>query len=393
MKYISLGTINKKLFFTLFDGVFALIANLFLFPQVNLSSYPCIQGVNAGIGLSLSFFPFLYLKLRDRKKNSLKSSVRMINANNSIFYNILKDKNRKKKYLVILLIAFLDFSQKFLFFFFDGIVLSYAYIFDTILLFIFSLIILKNKFYKHHFFSLTIMSIIGIIINIINRYEESITFMEVTVTVLIEVFVCLEYVLCKYVMEISISSPYEICFFIGLFDLILFSILLIVFTNIPLSINDKINHLNDTHIDDFYVYIGELDTKKVFIIILIIFFRCIYILFGYITVDYFTPAHVVLIFIIAELSDIFDNKNRWEIYLKIICFIIIFFFLLVFTEIIELNIFGLQKNTIKNIRKRTEVESIKDDSQLYDINCISNDQNKDYLSDTSSKISLTEYYL
>ena len=127
-------------------------------------------------------------------------------------------------------------------------------------------------------------------------------------------------------MEISISSPYEICFFIGLFDLILFSILLIVFTNIPLSINDKINHLNDTHIDDFYVYIGELDTKKVFIIILIIFFRCIYILFGYITVDYFTPAHVVLIFIIAELSDIFDNKNRWEIYLKIICFIIIFFF-------------------------------------------------------------------
>ena len=72
--------------------------------------------------------------------------------------------------------------------------------------------------------------------------------MEVTVTVLIEVFVCLEYVLCKYVMEISISSPYEICFFIGLFDLILFSILLIVFTNIPLSINDKINHLNVTHI-------------------------------------------------------------------------------------------------------------------------------------------------
>ena len=46
------------------------------------------------------------------------------------------------------------------------------------------------------------------------------------------------------------------------------------------------------------------------------------------------------------------------IYVKIPIFIILIFFILIFVEIIELNIFGLQKNTKKNIVKRSESDII-----------------------------------
>ena len=49
------------------------------------------------------------------------------------------------------------------------------------------------------------------------------------------------------------------------------------------------------------------------------------------------------------------------IYISI--FLVIFFFLLVFNEVIELNCFKLEKNTIKNLQKRAVSESIL---EIYD---------------------------
>ena len=77
--------------------------------------------------------------------------------------------------------------------------------------------------------------------------------------------------------------------------LIMFSLLLIIFTNVPVSNIDLMSHLNDNYIDHFYVYLDELDLKEGLIFILLMFIRCIFILFGFVTIDYFTPAHIVLI--------------------------------------------------------------------------------------------------
>ena len=57
MALISLGTINKKIFFAVIAGIFELIASIFLYKEVNFESHPSIAGINAGLGLSLSFFP------------------------------------------------------------------------------------------------------------------------------------------------------------------------------------------------------------------------------------------------------------------------------------------------------------------------------------------------
>ena len=106
-----------------------------------------------------------------------------------------------------------------------------------------------------------------------------------------------------------------------------------------------------------------MDLEEKLLFILLLFLRCVFILFGFIITDYFTPAHIVLILIISEISFLFIDDNNWKLYIKIFFFIILIFFILVFVEIIELNIFGLQKNTKRNIIKRAE-----NDGSDYNIN-------------------------
>ena len=68
MSFLSLGIINKKILFAVFAGLFKLGANIFLnHSKVKMNSHPCILGINAGLGLNLSIFPFLYLKLKNKQ--------------------------------------------------------------------------------------------------------------------------------------------------------------------------------------------------------------------------------------------------------------------------------------------------------------------------------------
>ena len=57
---------------------------------------------------------------------------------------------------------------------------------------------------------------------------------------------------------------------------------------------------------------------------------------------------------------IFLIRQMMIIYIKIPIFIILIFFILIFVEIIEVNMFGLQKNTKKNIIQRSESDIISD---------------------------------
>ena len=62
--------------------------------------------------------------------------------------------------------------------------------------------------------------------------------------------------------------------------------------------------------------------------------------------------------------------------MKIIFFIFLIFFILVFVEILELNIFGLQNNTKKNITKRSEIEDFEDNQRDSDANIDIKDESK-----------------
>ena len=165
-------------------------------------------------------------------------------------------------------------------------------------------------------------------------------------------------------MEDNFSSPYEICFIVGFFEFIIFSILLIIFSNVQVKPSEYVTHLDENNIDNYYAYINKLDLQEVMVFILCMLSRCIFILFEYIIVDYFTPAHVILLLIIGEVSFLFIDDYDWKLYVKIVFFVFLVFFILIFVEIIELNIFGLQKNTKKNISNRSKKEEPEYDYNL-----------------------------
>ena len=329
-----------------------------------MNSHPCIIGINAGMGLCLSFFPFLYLELRKRKiKTDLNKTPTV--KDDFLIYNNPEEDAKGRKHIYILVISLCDCGQKITTVFFLQQFLENFWIFDSLLLLLFSFIILKTKFYVHHFLSLIMIIIIGIVLIAINYYDNDITFFKVFITLLTEIFYCLENVICKFVMEIKFCSPYEVCFKLGFIELIIFIILLIIFSNIPITAIDIVNKFSDKYIDDFSEYIESLDLEEILIFILLLFLRCIFILFGFIITDYFTPAHIVLILIIGESSFLFIDEDNWKLYIKISFFIILIFFILIFIEILELNIFGLQKDTKRNIIKRSAIDD--SDYNVYDI--------------------------
>ena len=394
MSIISLGNIDKRLLFSLFGAVFKLIANIILYhSKVKMREHPCILGINAGIGLSLAFFPFLYLKIKSRIYSSPNSSqaitAKMLSEKGSInlnYKNKRKNKINWKKYFYILMVSLLDFTQKFLTFFYPDLFLENFWIFDSSLLLLFSFLILKAKVYSHHLISLIMIIIIGIALIVVNyNNDDKNIFIEIVITLTTEIFFSLENVVCKLAVNVKFTSPYEVCFYVGIFELIIFSILLIIFTNVPIYGGEYMNIVSEEHIDNYNIYKENYNFTEAMIFILSMFGRCIFILAGFVTLDYFTPLHIVLILIIGEISFLFNDEHNWKLYLKIFFFICLMFFVLIFVEIIELNIFGLQKNTKRNITQRSDSEEINATT----LNLHSNDENGE------QRLSLTDvnYYI
>ena len=233
--------------------------------------------------------------------------------------------------------------------------------FRLFFVFLFSYLILKTKVYAHHLVSLIIINILGIILIVLNLYNnEEFDFWKIFVTLVTEILFGLEIVIFKYTMKTKFSSPYEVCFCAGFFEIIMNLLLLIIFSNVPIHAPEFFNKANDDYIDKFSLYNEKVDFIEVLLFILNMLSRCIFLLFGFIIVDYYTPFHISLILIIGAISYLFMNKANWILYVKIPIFIILVFFILIFVEIIELNIFGLQKNTKKNIFQRSKLEIIDD---------------------------------
>ena len=112
------------------------------------------------------------------------------------------------------------------------------------------------------------------------------------------------------------------------------------------------------------------------------------------TIEKTTSFHFMIILVLGQLAPYFkkliDSKSNKIITIIIIvgfCFIL--FMVLIFIEIIELNFFGLQKNTKKYISERAEMENyskIEDNIILFEIN-----NNEDEETDNNDTLNTEEY--
>ena len=384
MKYkkclISLGDINKYIIFALIGGFCKCFVGIMLYifkDYANYNKHPLIIGFNSGLGMSFSLIAVIYVKLNSRRATN-NNKAKLIyalsgkgtkNTNSFAEVNYMgkfnKSKLRRQKYLILLACAFLDFSQKFLTFFLNNYIINNLWVFNIAFINMFEYLFFKRKLYKHQYISSLVIMILGIAATIIGLYEEeSDIFIKLFLSVFIEIMFSLAIVLSKYLMDFKSCTPFEITFYEGIVALIINSILLAIFTNIPLdNDNNKYDDIliltyyeGNKYIDNFYAAFNNMRVGEIFLFILSALGRLISNLFGHIIVKHYTSSHIILIIVLGEIALVFKESTNWQNITQFILFCFVLLMLLVFTEIIEINACDLEKNTRKNIQLREENE-------------------------------------
>ena len=246
--------------------------------------------------------------------------------------------------------------------------------FNIFFISLFDYLILRAKLYKHQYISCIIIVLLGIAATVIGLLgEKEKIAIKLFLCIGIEIMFSLAIVLAKFLMDHRNCSPYEVTFYEGFFSLVVNSILLAIFTNIP--INDKDGKLGKLlvlteyegkiYIDHFKAAFQNMKVGEVFLFILSALGRLISNLFGHIVVKHYTSSHIILVLMIGEIGLVFKKEQGWKEIVQFVLFVVALFILLIFTEIIEINACDLEKNTRKNIEIR---ESLEENDEVFDTN-------------------------
>ena len=216
----------------------------------------------------------------------------------------------------------------------------YLYILLTL---VFYYMVFKIKLFIHHYLSIVIIIILGIIIDLLvgNLQNEFVNnFFLLSFSFLRIILLSLYYVIIKYTMEKKFVSVWEIIFSTRLINFVMF-IIFAIFDYFFFNIDDYDKYFNNFNGIEFLVALGVMITQSGMLITMVI------------TDKNESPCHVFIIFVFGQLAYYFFNLNEYSV-IVIICLILMLFFTLVFNEIIEVNLWGLSYNTKRNIIERAK---------------------------------------
>jgi len=352
MAFIGLGKINTNLIPIIVGCVFCFL-NRLLNQYEGTSLFKNVMLTNIFISFSdlFTIVPYIIFKIRSKKiyKHENKE-ITPDETQETKFeylyeesYDIEDDVQGKGKFIVLIgLIFFVNY----LIFVYIFALKTNTWIMYILFTSIFYYLFFKSKLYRHHYLSIVIILIIGLVIdfvegNIQKDFTDNIKL--ILLSFLRVILLSLVYVLIKYTMEKKYASPYEIGFYNGLINLIIFIVGALI---------------------DHYFY-GRFDYKEYFDNFngkeLLVIFGLMVTQFGiymslFIIDKNDTPCHIFIVFVFGQLA-YYYNLTEISI-VSIICLILILFFSLIFNEIIELNFCGLSQNTRKNIILRGDSEVV-----------------------------------
>ena len=301
----------------------------------------------------IAIIPYLIRKILIRSNNNNENYVPK--NSKKLIYNDQIDNKKKRKKLILyfILIATLDYLKDFMAILFNIIFPEEDYnffpfgctvIFDIILQFICSYLILKIQLYKRQRFSLYLNVVIFVFIltfDLIDILKFRIIkgYSYITYPFYL-IFYCLEFAFGKKVILFGYISIYVLIIVTGAIKLIFNSILSLVVVLIK----------NQIFIA-FALYFSEL--KNILLIIGKIIANFFYGLFLWIIIDRFSPNHTPLVIIGEEICnfviDLIVFKKFFEMggykYIRIILYVISFIGVLLHNEIVIINICGLGSDT------------------------------------------------
>ena len=358
MAIIGLGNIDKIMASIIVASIFCFLNRLLnQYKDTRLFKNIILTNIFISVSELFMLIPYIIFRIRSKKVYKIEK-----NKTIKLNYTIHDEKvelvftksglkiTAKYKRLYIIAIGIIFFLN-YIMFVYTFQLKSNTWITYILFTSIFYYLIFKAKLYKHHYLSIIMILLIGFIIDIIQKNFQN-DFVEnlwpIILSILRVILLSLDYVLIKYTMDKKFVSPYSIGVFNGLINLILF----IIFAALDYHFF-KIYEYND--------FFNNFNGKELLVIFCLMFTQ-----FGiyfplFIITKYYTPCHIFIVFIFGQLAYYINLTENVAV--VIICFILILFFSLVFTEIIEINVCGLSHNTKKNIIKRGENEVL--DSSMY----------------------------
>ena len=227
---------------------------------------------------------------------------------------------------------------------------------EIIFIIIVSKFLLKMKLYVHHYIGLLIFLILSLGIDLLFKlsiFKPDIFF--IFIYILHQIFDSIYITYEKYMMDKLSYSPYTVVFSLGCFFLFggILSVIIVSLTG-GLFYDGK-----KYQIESFKDYFANNDYKEViFHMIYIIIFRFFVNILKILTVYYFSPIHTFASYIVIKIFYLLLRKDAEYKFYSLILFVFQFISLLIFLEIIEINICNLDKDTKRNISRR-EIEENK----------------------------------
>ena len=368
-KIISLGTINKKFLLIIIHVIACLISMLIkkktrFFSEKN--DHPIVYCIIYSLGLCFSFIFLVIYKLYNKKKEQAnKTDIEQNYLISLLVPNQTKVISIIEKFLFISLVAGIDYLSLAISSFFliygGNYINSWPVIIISMTLF--SYLFLKVKLYSHHYLSMSIIIILGLLYNVLlevftkeNMEKNYIYFIAFFCS---EILNSLVYFLYKYYMHIKYIISFEILFYQGLIELSFGIITLIITTSI-------------NKVDNFIAFCKDLDVKEGLLIAALILTNFISSIFMITIINIFSPFHIFLsnaltdflsFFSVIYISKGLNNKGeKIDAYVIILCilfFIIGLFMILIYIEIIQLDFCGLSNMTIKNIQLRAQLDCLE----------------------------------
>lgn len=393
MAWISINPIKKEIIYPILSFVMYTIYSFFTtrslyywepfadrYMSISISLYCIIQFLNY-ISKSLAFILYIIQKKNSHHGNSNNTKdIEMISGSLS---------NKIKIIGMISIIVFFEFFSSL--FLSNLSSITYVNVFDMIrnniriiIATIFSIVILHYKFYKHHWFSIFLMcfglflfiitafytNFYRIQIRFISYYNVIALFIYIPITVIMKgLFEVLE----KYLIEVKYINSYAV---IGLEGIIGIAIL-IALSMINLIVPKFF--LRYLFEDLFYLFYDIFRNILYFLFFLsIIILSFLYHSFRILTIQHFFPTYTGLADIFGSfifwIWDFFFIKHYWKLFydkyeykstignklIEFLCLIIMMIGILVYLEIIQLNVWGLGENTAYSISSRSESYYIKE---------------------------------
>ena len=386
---ITCGKINKKLCFfilgilILFIILIIIVSFYNLYAENNdiklkdvLNYISFLFFVN--LGESLMIIPGLILKKNAKSKRNDSELTQQKSDNITVYiFNPNSINFTIKEYIYLVLVGFIKLIL-------DIITISYKYTidkdenlldsllysfqFELIFLFILAKFICKLKFYKHQYLSIIILTIIELVKFIIRHINNDIEhfFYDFLFHLVISFLKALITLYIKGLMDYKYLSAYIVTFIFGIMDFSLVLIAYIIASFIPCDEEYCESKYNETY---YYAHIFEIFRVSQIFIFFINLFKAIILAFNYVIIHDFSVCHSFLLLHISQILEINVFIKGVDSIIYII-FVIIFvyglstFLILLFLEIIEINICGISYDTKKNIENRASIEMFISENEL-----------------------------